>query len=197
MPLSTPRKQPDAYPAHPIYQKGDTVTELQTLAAEAVAKIRANFPDNDLAQQQVFCLAEEAGEFVGAYRRWAGMARRAGRWEDVEAELADVALTASVTAEVLGLVEMVKMDLSSLTPSVSEDPHRQVRVLFRAVADVVEAYDRRFPSQSLLASRLAAVIGVAFATARVLGVDLDAAVEAKAEKIFSRGWRDQPVEPAA
>jgi NTP pyrophosphatase (non-canonical NTP hydrolase) len=53
--------------------------------------------------QQVLCLAEEAGEFVGAYRRYIGMARRTGPFADVETELADVVITAFVTAEVIGV----------------------------------------------------------------------------------------------
>jgi NTP pyrophosphatase (non-canonical NTP hydrolase) len=79
------------------------VSDLKDLAAENTKKIRENFPDNDLAIQQVLCLAEEAGEFVGAYRRWAGMARRTGPWGDVKAELADVVITAYVAANVLGI----------------------------------------------------------------------------------------------
>jgi len=51
----------------------------------------------------VLALAEEAGEFVGAYRRWAGMARRSGPWSEVQAELADVVITAYLTAHVLGI----------------------------------------------------------------------------------------------
>ena len=51
----------------------------------------------------MLALAEEAGEFTAAYRRWAGLARRTGTWHDVEAELADVVITAYVTAHVLGI----------------------------------------------------------------------------------------------
>lgn len=61
----------------------------------------AGFPN--LRDQQALALAEEAGEFVGAYRRWAGMARRTGSFDDVCAELADVVITAFVTADVLGI----------------------------------------------------------------------------------------------
>lgn len=53
--------------------------------------------------RQVFALAEEVGEFVGAYRRVVGMARRTGSWEDVESELADVIITAYVTAAQLNI----------------------------------------------------------------------------------------------
>jgi NTP pyrophosphatase (non-canonical NTP hydrolase) len=105
------------------------VSELQDLAVEITSKLRENFPDSDHALRQVLCLAEEAGEFVGAYRRWAGMARRTGPFEDVEAELADVVI-------------------------------------------------------------------VAYVTAQVLGIDLDAAVGEKAGQIMTRGWRDKPAEVA-
>jgi NTP pyrophosphatase (non-canonical NTP hydrolase) len=67
------------------------------------ACLRQNFPAGTLRYQQVLCLAEETGEFVGAYRRWAGLARRAGTWEDVTAELADVVISAYAAANVLGI----------------------------------------------------------------------------------------------
>jgi len=88
----------------PLNHRQETnMSDLHDLAVENVKKIRENFPSNDLPVQQVLCLAEEAGELVGAYRRWAGMARRTGTWEDVQAELADVVITAYVTAQVLGI----------------------------------------------------------------------------------------------
>ena len=52
---------------------------------------------------QVHCVAEEAGEFVGAFRRWIGMARRDGPFGDVEAELADVVISAYAAAHALGI----------------------------------------------------------------------------------------------
>jgi NTP pyrophosphatase (non-canonical NTP hydrolase) len=67
------------------------------------ACLRADFPASTLRVQQVLCLAEETGEFVGAYRRWAGLARRPGPWDDVQAELADVVISAYTTADVLGI----------------------------------------------------------------------------------------------
>jgi NTP pyrophosphatase (non-canonical NTP hydrolase) len=53
--------------------------------------------------RQVLGLAEEAGEFVGAYRRWSGQARRSGTAEEMHEELADVIITAFVTAHELGV----------------------------------------------------------------------------------------------
>ena len=101
---------------------------LPQTAARLAARLREHFDPHTLPVQQVLALAEEAGEFTAAYRRWAGLARRSGTWHDVEAELADVVITAYVTAH-------------------------------------------------------------------VLGIDLDAAARAKAEVVFTRGWREPP--PAA
>lgn len=66
-----------------------------------LANLAEAFPDADLEKMQVLCLAEEVGEFVGAYRRWAGLARRTGEFGDVQSELADVVIVANVVAQVL------------------------------------------------------------------------------------------------
>jgi len=52
----------------------------------------------DAQTRQVIALGEEVGEFMGAARRYMGMARRYGFKEDMEHELADVIITAFVTA---------------------------------------------------------------------------------------------------
>lgn len=81
-----------------------TPLSLPSLAASInAACLRNNFPADTLRYQQVLCLAEETGEFVGAFRRWAGLARRTGTWDDVTAELADVVISAYTTADVLGI----------------------------------------------------------------------------------------------
>jgi NTP pyrophosphatase (non-canonical NTP hydrolase) len=76
---------------------------LPAVAAALADRLREHFDPDMLPVQQVLALAEEAGEFTAAYRRWAGLARRSGPWHDVEAELADVVITAYVTAAVLGI----------------------------------------------------------------------------------------------
>ena len=53
--------------------------------------------------RQVLALAEEVGEFVGAFRRHANMARRTGSFAEVKEELADVIITAYITAEYLNI----------------------------------------------------------------------------------------------
>lgn len=45
----------------------------------------------------------EAGEFAEAYRRHCGIARRPGSIEEVSKELADVIISATCAAELLGL----------------------------------------------------------------------------------------------
>ncbi len=67
------------------------------------ALMENGFDRDTLDLQQVLCLAEEAGEFVGAYRRWKGMARRSGPFADVEAELADVVISAYAVADSLDM----------------------------------------------------------------------------------------------
>ncbi|GAA1534892.1 hypothetical protein GCM10009678_16550 [Actinomadura kijaniata] len=100
-------------------------TEPSALGAVIAERLRAHFPPDNERDRQVMALAEEVGEFVGAYRRWSGNARRTGSFDEVRDELADVVITAYVTAA-------------------------------------------------------------------VLDIDLDEAVGAKAAKIFTRGWRDEP-----
>ena len=77
--------------------------DLAAVAARITARLREHFAPATLAVQQVLAVAEEAGEFTGAYRRWAGLARRPGTWDEMEAELADVVITAYITADVLGI----------------------------------------------------------------------------------------------
>ena len=91
--------QPPTAPPRPARP----AARLPAAAARLAARLREHFDPAALPVQQVLALAEEAGEFTAAYRRWAGMARRTGPWDDVEAELADVVITAYVTAAVLGI----------------------------------------------------------------------------------------------
>lgn len=170
------------------------MSDLQALAVEITQRLREHFPDTDLAQQQVLCLAEEAGEFVGAYRRWAGMARRSGPWEDVQAELSDVAITAYVTAHLFN----IDIDAMQLTARESRNAARQVMRVFVAAGKAVEAYDliSGRNGAALFATRLAVVASAAWSAANVLGIDLSAAVREKTAVVMTRGWRDKPAEVA-
>lgn len=76
---------------------------LQEIAARISEGIKgAGFnPEQDLIRQ-VLGIAEEAGEFVGAFRRWQGLARRPGTREEMLDELADVIIVSLVMCERLG-----------------------------------------------------------------------------------------------
>jgi NTP pyrophosphatase (non-canonical NTP hydrolase) len=77
--------------------------DLPQFARTVTPLIHQTWPTDDGPLWQVLKVVEEAGEFVKAYRKWAGKARATGPWEDVEAELADVVLAAYTTAEELGI----------------------------------------------------------------------------------------------
>jgi NTP pyrophosphatase (non-canonical NTP hydrolase) len=81
------------------------MSELQQAAENIYAGVREKLGlDHEQMQiAQVLCVAEEAGEFVGAYRRFVGMARRNGPFSDVQNELADVVIAAYTAAEALGI----------------------------------------------------------------------------------------------
>jgi NTP pyrophosphatase (non-canonical NTP hydrolase) len=82
------------------------VNDLRRMAGDIVQKLDENgFPARTFEgyNRQALAIAEEAGEFVGAYRRWSGQARRTDTYEHVSEELADVIITAFVMAEMLGM----------------------------------------------------------------------------------------------
>lgn len=73
--------------------------DLERAACEIVHELRANgFTVESQPERQALALAEEVGEFVGAWRRWRGQARRSDTVEHVREELSDVVITAYVTA---------------------------------------------------------------------------------------------------
>lgn len=69
---------------------------------ELLAKVSENYR-NEPAVRGVLSVAEEAGEFVGAFRRNVGLARRSGTREEVEDELADVVIAAWAAGTSLGI----------------------------------------------------------------------------------------------
>jgi NTP pyrophosphatase (non-canonical NTP hydrolase) len=72
--------------------------------AATIAKhlVDSGFDPENAARRQVLVVAEEAGEFVGAYRRWTGEARRTGTAEEMWEELADVVISAYEMGDALG-----------------------------------------------------------------------------------------------
>ncbi len=74
---------------------------LKVMAAEIMSQCRAaSAGGHEVAQ--VYALAEEVGEFVGAMRRWHGMARQNGTEDEAKAALADVILSAYCAADLMG-----------------------------------------------------------------------------------------------
>jgi NTP pyrophosphatase (non-canonical NTP hydrolase) len=81
--------------------------DLRQAARHLDAQLRANrrpaITDANVLDLQALCVAEEAGELVGAYRRWAGKARRTGTRRDLEDEIADVLIVTAMFAERAGI----------------------------------------------------------------------------------------------
>jgi NTP pyrophosphatase (non-canonical NTP hydrolase) len=81
---------------------GTEPVSLSGIARQLDAALRANrrdaITDANQLDVQALVIAEEAGELVGAYRRWAGKARRSGTLRELEAELADVLISTAVFA---------------------------------------------------------------------------------------------------
>ena len=81
--------------------------DLRQIACHLEARLRANrrpaITDANQLDVQALCVAEEAGELVGAYRRWAGKARRTGTRRDLEDEVADMLIVTACFAERAGI----------------------------------------------------------------------------------------------
>lgn len=80
---------------------------LQDIAADIQKHVSLNrregITDENALDVQALCLAEEAGEVVGAYRRYAKKARRTGTLAEVRDEIADVIIVTAIFAEMLDL----------------------------------------------------------------------------------------------
>jgi NTP pyrophosphatase (non-canonical NTP hydrolase) len=80
----------------------DDLNELPATAANIAAHLRgAGFTDHPHLRQ-ILAVAEEAGEFVGAARRYYGLARRPGTLDELRSEAADVVITMFVAAHEIG-----------------------------------------------------------------------------------------------
>lgn len=83
-----------------------TTVEQSWLASVATPLLVTKLAESGFlpdADRQALALAEEVGEFVGAYRRWSGQARRRGSRTEMEFELADVVAAAYITAHYLDI----------------------------------------------------------------------------------------------
>jgi len=81
--------------------------DLRHIARQLHRELRANrrhaITDASQLDVQALCVAEEAGELVGAYRRYAGKARRTGTRRELEDEIADVLIVTAMFAERAGI----------------------------------------------------------------------------------------------
>jgi NTP pyrophosphatase (non-canonical NTP hydrolase) len=73
------------------------------LQRELKANRRPGITDDNHPDVQALCVAEEAGELIGAYRRYVGKARRNGTLEELSHEVADVLIVTACFAEVMDI----------------------------------------------------------------------------------------------
>jgi NTP pyrophosphatase (non-canonical NTP hydrolase) len=86
------------------------VGNLLTIGADLAAVLRIHgpqIPPELFRANQILALAEERGEAVKAYRRWAGLSRRTGTKQAFGEELADLIITAFITAAVFDEIDIV------------------------------------------------------------------------------------------
>lgn len=81
----------------------DLQAAARQLDADLALNRRPGITDGNILDIQAICVAEEAGELMGAYRRWAGKARRPGTRRELEAEIADLLIVTAVFAVRLGI----------------------------------------------------------------------------------------------
>lgn len=90
--------------------------DLPVIAADISENLKASGFTEKPHLRQALALAEEAGEFVGAVRRYYGLARRTGSLNEVRMEAADIILTMFVAAYDIGfdLAEAINEKLDVL-----------------------------------------------------------------------------------
>lgn len=157
-------------------------TELPGIARKIVVNLRANGFEPDDGEAQMLALMEEAGEVVGALRRCTGRARRTGTIEELQAELADMVITAHVTAITLGY-ELTTVPVRLMYGVEPADAWPYVMAIFRAVGYLSKHWARKGD----IREELEGIARMVYGLSGVLRIDLDAAIEAKLEIVFSRG----------
>ncbi|HJQ00106.1 MAG TPA: hypothetical protein VJ851_00770 [Jatrophihabitans sp.] len=130
----------------------------------------------------------ETGEMVEALRRYIGMARRAGSIEEMRDELADVELSSFMFTAVGGGLDALQRLVAHWEDSEPWDLTYEEAAL--VVADAAGQFAHWFLNGTAYDAyqKLALVIERNRRLAALLGVDLPAAVEAKAAVIMARGF---------
>jgi NTP pyrophosphatase (non-canonical NTP hydrolase) len=164
------------------------MADLNDTAAEISRQLQAHGFEDDGGIYQVLALVEEAGEMVGAYRRWTGRARRTGTEQEFRLELADVVITAFVTAAELA----VRLDTPELflVPQPLEPAAAWPNVLHtqQSVSVFVAAWLASYSDVWL--PHLQQTVERSYLLAGALGLDLNADIQTKLDIVFNRGWRE-------
>jgi len=167
---------------------------LSEIAAIIAARLReAGFDGDGAIDRNVLCLAEEAGEVVGAYRRYTGQARRTGTLAELAAELADVVITGHVAAHEMDVDLHAYAWSATVAPSTVHflSTERWIRELFARTGRFVDHFvDGHGATSPAAAIDLANVVAAAYAVGLALGINVDAAIAEKLTVVFTRGWRD-------
>lgn len=87
-----------------------SLEDLPIISADIRLRVAQYFSEDDEQPRQVMCFAEEAGEFVGAWRRYYGWARRGGTLGEVSLEWADTIISAFIAADVIGIDPLKSLD---------------------------------------------------------------------------------------
>lgn len=87
-----------------------SLEDIPVVCADIRRRVAQYFSEDDEQPRQVACFMEEAGEFVGAWRRYYGWARRGGNLGEVSLEWADVIIAAFIAAEVIGIDPLKSLD---------------------------------------------------------------------------------------
>lgn len=82
---------------------------MEKLTEEIKVHAQRGNTDQEWQDAQALKLAEEVGEFAGAYNRWRGFARRDGMMGDVLEELSDVIISGFAMFAILGFDPEVYM----------------------------------------------------------------------------------------
>lgn len=160
-------------------------TSLPETARRIIDNLRANGFEPDKTEDQILALMEEAGEVVGAYRRSTGRARRSGTPKDFHHELADLVITAHITAIVLGY-ELTAQPIRLMFGVEPVDAWPHVMSIYQAVSEFSDVWGTGVDGHE----ELNTVVRIVYHLTSALHIDLDAAIADKLKIVFSRGWRE-------
>ncbi len=119
----------------------ETLEGLMKVAAEVESNLISAGYDREPAIRQGLALAEEAGEFVGALRRYKGLARRSGTFQDMAAELADVVITAFVAAVTLDI--NLPAEINQKMEIIFTRPWREPQAVSVIIQPAIEIHESR------------------------------------------------------